>query len=166
MSSTSPDPQPRLPQAVLIIDDDPSVRAALGKLLEETGCRVTMAADGRRGLELLRQQQFHLLVLDLDLPKVSGWDILDFAGAHWPLMPVLVLTGFSSQCAPGSLSGADAFLEKPPEVARLLNTISFLLNEPLEARLRRRCDGSAQPAGSAIRSGTHLATFFTKPVCG
>jgi DNA-binding response OmpR family regulator len=135
--SSPPAPDP----LVLIVDDDASVRAAITKVLQEAGCVVRSVADGRQGLRQLEQQEFQLLVLDLDLPEISGWDVLDFAGAHRPLMAVLILTGFSSQCAPGSLLGADAVMEKPPDVNRLLRTIQLLLREPVDARLRRRSQG-------------------------
>jgi DNA-binding response OmpR family regulator len=149
-------------QSVLVVDDDPSVRSSLIDLLQEAGCQVWAAADGRQGLHLLQQQPFQLMLLDLQLPEISGWDLLDLAGAHWPLMPVLVLTGFSSQCVPGSLYGADAFLEKPPDPGCLLNTVSLLLNEPAEARLNRR-QGSL-PTGSSVR---HLPqALLKKSLCG
>ena len=135
--SRRPGPEP----LVLIVDDDAAVRAAITKVLQEAGCVVCSVPDGRQGLRQLEQQEFQLLVLDLDLPEISGWDVLDFAGAHRPLMAVLILTGFSSQCAPGSLLGADAVMEKPPDVSRLLKTMELLLREPVDARLRRRSRG-------------------------
>ena len=153
MSSTDPESQLQRRPCVLMIDDDPSVRGSLSKLLEESGYGVRTAADGRSGLRLLQREQFHLLVLDLDLPGISGWDLLDFAGSHWPLMPVLVLTGFSSQCVPGSLYGADALLEKPPDVARLLDIIATLLSETAEARLHRRGKGPLGPGAPAAVTG-------------
>ncbi len=123
---------------VLIIDDDAAVRTALANLLGASGYAVTEAAHGRAGLQFLEQVEVDLLLLDLDLPEVSGWDILDIVAVRRPLMPVLVLTGQHRECVPGSLAGVDAFLVKPPDVGELLEKVSGLLSEPLEARLERR----------------------------
>ena len=134
-------------RSVLLIDDDSAVRDALAQLLEQSGYGISVAPDGRRGLQLLRKSPFRLLLLDLELPGISGWDLLDYTSTHWPLMPVVVLTGFSSQCVPGSLLGVDAFFEKPPDVSNLLKTISALMAEPLAARLQRR--GATTAPGEA-----------------
>lgn len=121
-----------------MIDDDPSVRSSLQRLLEETGYTVTIAADGAEGVLQLEQRAFDLLILDMNLPQITGWDILDLLTKRKLSQPVVVLTAFLDECMPGSLSGVDGALEKPPEVNLLLNTIEFLLREPAAARLRRR----------------------------
>ena len=120
---------------------------ALRKVLTQTGYEVMLAADGEQGVWCLERQPFDLVVLDLDLPKLSGWDVLDVARELYPLLPVIVLTGFFGQCVPGSLEGADAVMEKPPDVAGLLKKIAELLSEPAEKRLQRKSRQPSQAAG-------------------
>jgi len=136
---------------VLIVDDDPAIRAALQKILRES-YRVVVAADGREAARRLKEQKCDLVVLDLDLPKISGWDILDLTTSSSRPLPVVILTGFSGECAPGALMGADALLEKPPDVALLLKTIERLLAEPAKQRAERRARGFASAPAVALTS--------------
>ena len=151
MISTERHPILFMKPCVLVIDDDASIRAALKKVLAESGYRVVLAADGREGTRRLKEQECDLVVLDLDLPKISGWDILDLTAAGCSLLPVVVLTGYSGECVPGALVGADALLEKPPEVGLLLKTIAGLLAEPANKRAERRAQGLAAAPAVAIR---------------
>lgn len=123
---------------LLIMDDDASVRAALIKVLETAGYQVSGAADGQEGIICLNETRFHLLILDLELPKVSGWDVLDLVMTRFPKMPVIVMSAFFDQCVPGALTGADALLEKPPDVSRLLAVVADLSTGRAEEQLRKR----------------------------
>jgi CheY-like chemotaxis protein len=107
----------------------------LEKVLVGTGYQVQLAADGAAGLAKLQALCFDLLLLDLNLPDLTGFDILDAAAERTPLIPVIILTGEAEQCAPGSLSGAAALLNKPVDVLELLKTIEQVLAQPAESRL-------------------------------
>lgn len=122
---------------ILIVDDDAAVGEALRRVLAATGYEVVWIADGEAGVSRLQQEPFDLLLLDLNLPKVSGFDILDLVGERYPCLPVLILTGQLEHCEPGALSGADVLLEKPPDVTLLLKTVEGLLSESAATRLRR-----------------------------
>lgn len=150
---------------ILIIDDDLSIRDALKKVLGGIGYTVVLAADGREGVICLEEQEFDLLLLDLDLPKVSGFDVLDVAAERHPALPVLILTGELDQCEPGALVGADALMEKPPDVALLLKTVDELLNEPAARRLRRLEEGplEARPLPPADGSVLYLSGRAADP---
>jgi DNA-binding response OmpR family regulator len=76
---------------------------------------------------------------------------------------VLVLTAFMDECVPGSLSGVDGVLEKPPEVTLLLNTVEFLLREPAAARLRRRTAGLT--ASRILPLATDVQSLPTRAQC-
>jgi DNA-binding response OmpR family regulator len=126
---------------ILVIDDDVSVRDALKKILNTSGYSVKLASDGREGADSLARDKFDLLVLDLDLPNVSGFDILDVAAERDASLPILILTAMADQCETGSVAGADAVLEKPPDVWLLMNTIERLLAETPAERLERLAHG-------------------------
>lgn len=130
---------------ILVIDDDASVRSSLQSLLEGLGYNVMLAGDGLEGMTYLNAQPFDLLILDMALPQITGWDILDLLGERKLSLPVVILTAFSDECVPGSLLGADVLLEKPPDVNSLISTVSFLLAEEAASRLQRRRAGLMAP---------------------
>lgn len=126
---------------ILVVDDDAGVGDSLKRVLEETGYTVVLAADGQEGVSRLSQQEFDLLLLDLNLPKISGFDILDLVTEHYPSVAVIILTGLLDQCEPGALAGADALVEKPPDVDLLLRTMENLLREPAGKRWPKISNG-------------------------
>ena len=140
---------------VLVVDDDVAVRDSLCNVLEQAGYTVVVAADGRDGLAELKHQQMDVLLLDLNLPKLNGFELLDVAVEKCPLAGVIILTGMLAHCEPGALAGADALFEKPPDVAKLLQTIAQLVAQPAEERLKRRLGNSPgalpTPGGYAWR---------------
>jgi len=78
-----------------------------------------------------------LLLLDLNLPGGNGWATLNWLAKVNPLLPVIIITGRADQRRLAEKSGADALMEKPLNVALLLQTIRELLDEPLEIRAQR-----------------------------
>lgn len=81
---------------LLVVDDDESMRLLLAKILEGDGWRVACAAGGAEAIEVLRGTAPDLVVLDLLMPRPSGWDVLAFMDESPPLaaVPVVVLTAF------------------------------------------------------------------------
>jgi DNA-binding response OmpR family regulator len=126
---------------VLIIDDDASVRDSLPKVLEVAGYAVVTAEDGQQGADQLSKERFDLVLLDLDLPVLSGWDVLDLVRSGLPALPLVILTGELHQCEPGSLAGTDAVFEKPCDVELLLETIERVLVASAP-KPSRRVDGA------------------------
>ena len=121
-----------------MVDDDAAVRDSLKKLIEQAGYQAVLADDGQQGRDCLGNEHFDLLILDLDLPKISGWDLLDWLALNERHLPVIVLTALVDECEPGALVTADVLLEKPPDVSLLLKTVDKLLQEPTEALWQRR----------------------------
>lgn len=136
---------------ILVVDDDEGVRESLKKLLTESGHEVVLAQDGAMGAANIHDDDFDLVVLDLDLPKLCGFDLLDMLSAHSPTHPVIVLTGMLGDCEPGSLAGADIVLEKPPDVALFLAAVTTLLGSSTHTRMRQACNA---PSGRNVRVKT------------
>lgn len=131
--------QPTEKKRVLIVDDDVSVRKSIGSVLSETGYEVMQATDGLEALARFDAKQIDLLLLDINLPNESGWDTFErFTGKN-PFLPVIIITGQDRQTEMAMAAGAGALMEKPLDVAQLLQTVHELLNESDEARLRRVC---------------------------
>ena len=81
---------------ILIIDDDTSLRRVLEYNLQEEGYEVCAAADGEEGLLLFAEQQPELVITDLKMPGISGFQVLDAVKKRSPQVPVMVLTAFGA----------------------------------------------------------------------
>jgi PAS domain S-box-containing protein len=119
---------------VLIIDDDSDSRILLTQYIEDCGCRVLAVDGGEQGLPLA--QQFHpdLIVLDLMMPGMNGWDVLKALKAHPTLseVPVVVVSIVARENR-GTILGAVDFLDKP--VSR--EALHAILRRNLESRQGR-----------------------------
>lgn len=79
---------------VLVVDDDASTREFLSAVLEQHGLRVDVASDGQQALELLRKTSYAVVLLDLIMPVLDGFAVLDRMGEEGRSLPVvLVVTG-------------------------------------------------------------------------
>jgi two-component system, LuxR family, response regulator TtrR len=123
-------------KTVLIVDDDDAIRESLRKLLEAEGYQVRLAANGQEGLDKFDPARVDLLLLDLNLPAKSGWDLFERFSFINPLLPIIIITGRDNQYKLAAAAGVGALMEKPLDVPVLLQTIAALLAEPAEIRLR------------------------------
>lgn len=140
---------------VLVVDDDDSVRESLKKVLQDAGYEAVLAAGGLEAMGRCELDQVDLVLLDLNLPNQSGWDIFEPLTTHQPFLPVIIITGLPNQYATALAAGASALFEKPIEVSVLLKTMEELLAEPNEVRLQRLCghleDTRHLPPARALR---------------
>jgi CheY-like chemotaxis protein len=117
-------------QRILIVDDDPSIRRMLALSLEKQGYRTADACDGSEALEAMRAGQADLVLLDLMMPKVTGWDVLTQRAAAPELqkIPVIVITASRGEgVAKISNDGICALLPKPFELATLRTLVKECL---------------------------------------
>jgi DNA-binding NtrC family response regulator len=110
---------------LLIIDDEPSIRESLEVLLTLEGFDVTLAIDGKQGLDILSRAEFDLLLLDLALPGESGIDLLPRITAMHPQLPVIMITAFGTvnNVVDAIRAGAENFVQKPWDNEKLLADI-------------------------------------------
>jgi PAS domain S-box-containing protein len=119
---------------VLVVDDDPHVRPLLARLLEKHGFHVATAADGMEALEFVRYKQPDLILLDIKMPDIDGFEVLrqlkDMNHVH-PI-PVIILTandlGEITRTRALRL-GAFVYLEKPIASERLIGAIEQILDQ-------------------------------------
>jgi two-component system OmpR family response regulator len=141
---------------ILVVDDDPSVREMLARVLAGEGYLALTAADGVKALEIAAGVLIDLVLLDLNLPQKSGWDTFERLTAENPLLPVIIVTARSNQLFTAMGAGVGALLEKPLDFPELLQTVRELLEEPAERRLARMAGKSErfhyQPASSEKKS--------------
>ena len=88
-SNSSPGPR------LLLCDDSPVERLALAHYLRKTGFDVDEAGDGQSALAQLKNRRVDLLLLDLEMPDVDGFDILNYVREHRRSLPVILLSGLS-----------------------------------------------------------------------
>ncbi len=144
---------------IMVLDDDEQIRRSLLKLLRSEGYEVVLAAEGMEALEKLGHQGVDLLLLDLNLPDKSGWDVFEGVTSANPLVPIVIITGRENQFELAVGAGVGALMQKPLDVPLLLKTIEELLEEPAEKRLKRlvglesstRCFQPASAASEPLR---------------
>jgi DNA-binding response OmpR family regulator len=100
----------------------------LAEALEQAGYKPTLATDGEIGLALFAQHSYDLLILDVSLPGLDGWDVLREVRSHSDL-PVLMLTGYGHEAdqLTGFGLGADDYVLKPFSIKQLLARIQAIL---------------------------------------
>lgn len=111
---------------ILIVDDNPDICQALRDLLESQQYAVQSVGSGGAALALVRDQRFAAVVLDLELPDLSGLEVLPRLKASDPTVPVIILTacpGDGNKSA-ALRDGAAAFLTKPYHREDLLSALS------------------------------------------
>ena len=104
---------PLAPLSILVIDDDPDVRAFIADSLEEQGYRVREASDGREGLAAIEREVPDLVVLDFIMPGLSGADVARQIRAKRPDQPILFVSGYSETDAVKRAAPDAPLLAKP-----------------------------------------------------
>ena len=133
---------------ILVVEDDGPIRALLSELLSHAGYAVVQAGDGAEALQHLRERHPHLIVLDLMLPGMSGWQFLErsrgqLAAAN---IPVLVLSAIEGKSDYPDTLGVAAWLTKPIDVERFMQAVAQLAG-PSDARPQP--PGRGRPAAPA-----------------
>jgi signal transduction histidine kinase/CheY-like chemotaxis protein len=114
---------------VMVIDDDPDARLLLTRLIEDCGCRVLTAASGEQGLQMAREARPDLVMVDLQMPRMNGWAVVQAFRAD-PLLartPVIVVSVDAAEHRGAVLSPVD-LLQKPmarEDLLRLLRDQAY-----------------------------------------
>ena len=119
---------------ILVIDDDPSLRRTLRRMLERAGHQVVEAEDGARGLDLVRAAAPDLVVTDLLMPEQDGIETINMLTAEFPGIPIVAVSGAAEASGGGILMdahlfGASATLAKPFSFEELVTTVERVLGE-------------------------------------
>ncbi len=129
--------------SILVIDDEPGIRATVKDVLEDEGYRIQTAEDGPAGLNMLAHETIDVVILDVWLPRMGGIDVLKAIKADHPAIEVIVISGHATiDMAVNAVKlGAFDFIEKPLSIERLLTAVrnaGALADLRLEnARLKR-----------------------------
>ena len=119
-------------QTLLIVEDEPSVARGLKDAFEFRGFAVDVAVDGVEALDLCSERRYQAIILDIMLPKVSGFEVMERLRARGDTVPTIMLTarGEEEDRVRGLMAGADDYVVKPFSITELVARV--------EANLRRR----------------------------
>jgi two-component system alkaline phosphatase synthesis response regulator PhoP len=144
-------------ERILVIEDEPTLARLLSYNLSQEGYETTVVDHGGDGLQAALRQSFDLILLDIMLPGMNGFEILTKLRQHGNRTPVIILTARNAEdeVVLGLRHGADDYMTKPFGVAELLARVA--------AVLRRSKSGEAAPAEeeNVIRIG-NLAIYPDK----
>lgn len=123
---------------ILLIEDEPGIARLIRRGLEEGGYSVEATANGRLGLEMTEEKSYNLLLLDLMVPGMDGWQVCEALRASGSQLPILMLTARDSvpDRVRGLDLGADDYLPKPFEFPELLARVRALLRRDRVHRSR------------------------------
>jgi two-component system, cell cycle response regulator len=161
------------PIIVLLVEDSAAIRALVRRMLVAGGHTVVEAARGADALALCREQQPDVVLLDVEMPGMSGWDVLAAMKADPGLrdVPVVFLTGRSdtADMVDGLRLGAHDYLRKPCEPTELLARVQAAARvKRLQDELRQRNEEldlvSRTDALTGLRNRRHVEEYLTKLV--
>ena len=123
--------QPR----ILVVDDENGVRELISDVLHLESFHVTTASDGLEALGLLRKSDFDLMILDVSMPKMDGFTLLEKLREEKNAIPALMLSARNdrSDVTTGLRSGADDYVTKPFGIEELVLRVKSILRRTLES---------------------------------
>ena len=143
---------------ILVVDDDRHTRLAIGIWLKQCGFRVAITDGGESGLAALNDGTFDLMIVDVFMPNMRGFELIRVFHSHAPTVPLIAISGYAFSgpetddpaCFRMALSlGATRCLRKPFRPATLLGVIDECLSDAEQGRkyaaaLRRHCERAAE----------------------
>jgi DNA-binding response OmpR family regulator len=142
---------------ILLVEDEKKIATTLKKGLNENGYHVDLAFDGEIGKRLFLNYPYDLVILDINLPIINGYDLCRIIRNHNQQVPVIMLTAMSAtdDKIEGFDAGTDDYISKPFEFKELLVRIRALLKRTLNQQL---------PSGNLLKVGDLEMNLDTKEV--
>lgn len=142
---------------ILIIEDEAAIRRVLVKILteEDKNYAVEEAADGLQGVEMIRDQDFDLVLCDIKMPKMDGVEVLEAVKKIKPEIPMVMISGHGDldTAVQTMRMGAFDYISKPPDLNRLLNSVRIALDRKElvveNTRLKKKISKNKEMIGSS-----------------
>jgi len=114
---------------ILVIDDEDLVRSVLSRTLAQASHQVTLAEDGEKGIRLFKDGTFDVVLTDLGMPGMSGWEVCRMIKTISPHTPVGMITGWGAEMSRSKMEeyGLDFFISKPFDLHQILNAVTQAL---------------------------------------
>jgi PAS domain S-box-containing protein len=111
---------------ILVIDDEEVVRSVLSRTLANVNHQVTLAANGEKGVQLFKEGKFDLVLTDLGMPGMSGWEVCKMIKKISPDTPVGMITGWGAEMSESKMDeyGLDFLISKPFDLNQVLNVVA------------------------------------------
>ena len=114
--------------SVLVVDDNEDIREVLAMILEEEGYRVSRAANGRAALEVVAREMPALILLDMKMPVMDGWEFAaELRRRYAESAPIVVISAAEDARRRAAEIGAQAWLGKPFDLRQLVAIVGSLL---------------------------------------
>ena len=116
---------------ILVVDDDPGIRGLIDLALSDEGYRVVTATDGAAALEVLAQQLPAIILLDMRMPIMDGWEFArTYRARPGPHAPIVVVTAAREATERAAQIAAEGVLPKPFRLAELLAVVATYAGQP------------------------------------
>jgi PAS domain S-box-containing protein len=114
---------------ILVIDDEDFVRSVLSRILAQANHQVTLAEDGEKGIRLFKDGKFDMVLTDLGMPGMSGWEVCRMIKTISSHTPVGMITGWGAEMSQSKMEeyGLDFFISKPFDLHQILNAVTQAL---------------------------------------
>jgi len=154
-----------LKKNILLVDDEPSIRFLLRAVLEQAGYAVEVAEDGFIALRKMQQSTPDLVITDMRMPNMNGFELLSVIRTRFPELPTIAISGefLAVHIEEGSL--ADAFFQKGNySMPEFLEKIADLLGRPLKRKTKAHPSPVWAPTGDAPVMLTCTACLRSFPI--
>ncbi|WP_439131363.1 sigma-54-dependent transcriptional regulator [Polaribacter sp.] len=154
---------------ILIIEDEAAIRRVLSKIISEENdaYHVEQAEDGLEGIEMIKNNDFDLVLCDIKMPKMDGVEVLEKAKKIKPEIPIVMISGHGDlDTAVNTMRlGAFDYISKPPDLNRLLNTVRNALDRKVlvveNKRLKKKVSKNYEMIGESD-SINHIKEIIEK----
>jgi CheY-like chemotaxis protein len=128
---TPSEAQARRNPRALVVDDCEGIRLSLSLLLERRGIQPVLAGDAAEAMKRFAEDQFDLIVTDLNMPGMNGLELIKWIRNRMPLFPVIIVSGnlIDHMESVGALSSVTRMVRKPFEVKDVDDALSVILRE-------------------------------------
>ncbi len=151
---------------ILIVEDEPNMRMGLRDNLEFEGYEVDIAEDGETGLNKILEEKYNLILLDVMMPKMSGFDVCKTARKEGVSTPIILLTAKGEEIDKvlGLELGADDYITKPFSLRELLARIKAILRRSQDIQTEDELDKVLSIGKLQIDFSSYTAVEEDKPV--
>lgn len=120
---------------ILVVDDDPDIRELIAQTLDDEGYHVIALGDGQRAIDVACHNPPALILLDLMMPKISGWEVMRMLRSQpeTQQIPVVLISASRDLDAAIEQLGANARISKPFDLDQLIDTVRSYAGEPANA---------------------------------
>jgi CheY-like chemotaxis protein len=119
-----------VPARILVVDDDAMMRSVLTDILIQSGCHVDEIGSGHEALEMFDHDEYDMVLTDLGLDDMSGWEVAQKIKEHSPNTPVVLITGWGTQLSEDEnrARGVDFVVSKPFKLEELRSVINSAMS--------------------------------------